>query len=71
MVGGSKPDKKIWSGVDLSSTEMHHAGDSKWRLLPSTLPVPVWGIRGATVDNTVYVTGQVIKLILLVTSRYK
>ena len=51
MVGGQDTDG------GLSSTEMFKIGDTKWTLLSSTLPFPVSGIRGATVHNTLYITG--------------
>ena len=35
---------------------MHTVDDFKWVKLPS--PLPVQGLRGATVANTFYVTGK-------------
>ena len=45
-------------GDVISSSEMHTVDDWKWIELSSPLPVPVQGLRGATVANMFYVTGK-------------
>ena len=52
MVGGRNSDE------ELSSTEILKVGEDKWILHESTLPHGIWGLRGATVDNIFYITGN-------------
>ena len=46
----------------LSSTELHAVDGEQWTLLESSLPVAVHSLRGATVDNTVFITGHYIHI---------
>ena len=56
--GGGPPP-----GRELSSTETLQLGDSTWR--PSTaLPRPLAELRAATLDNIIYITGEMIMLIV-------
>ena len=41
----------------LSSTEIQLTRTSQWKEVQS-YPVSVFGLRGATIDNVVYMTGQ-------------
>ena len=47
----------------LSSTETLQLGDSAWRE-SRALPRPLFGLRAATLDNIVYITGEMIMLIV-------
>ena len=57
MVGGVHNFSRNEDGTFLFSSEIHKKGDTKWSLLTSSLPFPLRGLRGVTVDNTVYITG--------------
>ena len=45
------------AGGLVSSTEILVTLAGVWRTVGS-LPTAVWGLRGATLDNTVYMTGE-------------
>ena len=53
-------------GLDyLSSTEQLTLGGKSWR--PSTpLPRPLVRLRAATLDNIIYITGEMIVVILII-----
>ena len=53
-VGGSKY---------LSSTETLKLGEDAWRE-STALPRPLFGLRAATLDNIIYITGEMIMLIV-------
>ena len=55
-------------GVDdgdnyLSSTETLQLGEDAWRE-STALPRPLYGLRAATLDNIIYITGEMIMLIV-------
>ena len=47
----------------LSSTETFHLGEDAWRE-STALPRPLLGLRAATLDNIIYITGEMIMLIV-------
>ena len=47
----------------LSSTETQQVGDSTWRE-STALPRPLDDLRAATLDNIIYITGEMIMLIV-------
>ena len=47
----------------LSSTETLQLGEDAWRE-STALPRPLWGLRAATLDNIIYITGEMIMLIV-------
>ena len=47
----------------LSSTEQYSLGDDSWRW-STALPLPMSGLRAATLGNIVYLTGEMMILIL-------
>ena len=47
----------------LSSTETLQLGEDAWRE-STALPQPLWGLRAATLDNIIYITGEMIMLIV-------
>ena len=68
VVMGGVDGEKIrygWTGFynKLSSTETLQLGDSAWRE-NTALPLPLNGPRAATLDNIIYITGEMIMLIV-------
>ena len=47
----------------LSSTEQYSPGDDSWRE-STALPRPLYGLRAATLGNIVYLTGEMVILIV-------
>ena len=47
----------------LSSTETLQLGEDAWRE-STALPQPLAGLRAATLDNIIYITGEMIMLIV-------
>ena len=47
------------NAVRLDFTELLVPGFGFWRLTTGLLPRPMAGVRGATVDNILYVTGNI------------
>ena len=47
----------------LDSTELLVPGSGSWRLATGLLPRPMQGVRVATVDNTLYLTGGIVILL--------
>ena len=47
----------------LSSTETLQLGEDAWRE-STALPRPLVGLRAATLDNIIYITGEMIMLIV-------
>ena len=47
----------------LSSTETLQLGEDAWRE-STALPRPLNGLRAATLDNIIYITGEMIMLIV-------
>ena len=47
----------------LSSTETLKLGEDAWRE-STALPRPLFGLRAATLDNIIYITGEMIMLIV-------
>ena len=48
---------------DLDSTELLVPGSGSWRLATGLLPRPMEGVRVARVDNTLYLTGNIVILL--------
>ena len=44
----------------LDSTELLVPGSGSWRLAAGLLPRPMYGVRVATVANTLYATGTIV-----------
>ena len=49
----------------LDSTELLVPGSGSWRLATGLLPRPMTGVRVATVANTLYLTGSITFIIIL------
>ena len=45
------------------TTELLVPGSGSWRLATGLLPRPMWGVRVATVGNTLYLTGGIVILL--------
>ena len=54
VTGGWNQDNE-----NLDSTEIYQEGQRQWREV-GTLPAGIMRIRGATVDNTVFMTGELL-----------
>ena len=48
----------------LSSTETLLLGEDAWRE-STALPRSLWGLSAATLDNIIYITGEMIMLLVL------
>ena len=70
MAGGCR---QWYSGFDvqcieyLASTEIYHGGH--W-IIVEPLPVAVLGVRGASLDNTVYMTGSIVYIWVIITELF-
>ena len=55
-----------WQGgwYPMLSTELLVPGSGSWRLAAGLLPRPMWGVSVARVDNTLYLTGGIVILLL-------
>ena len=60
VMGGNDDDNNF-----LSSTETLQLGEDAWRE-STALPRPLAGLRAATLDNIIYITGEMIMLISVV-----
>ena len=58
VTGGKDTD-----GNRLSSTETYSPGDTRWRQ-STPLPQRLFSPRAATLGNTVYITGEIIVVIV-------
>ena len=47
----------------LDSTELLVPGSGSWRLATGLLPRPMYSVRVARVDNTLYLTGGIVILL--------
>ena len=48
----------------LDSTELLVPGSGSWRLATGLLPRPIAYMKAATVDNTLYITGRIVIILL-------
>ena len=48
----------------LDSTELLVPGSGSWRLATGLLPRPIAYMKAATVDNTLYITGGIVIILL-------
>ena len=55
--------KDYLKGSYLSSTETLQLGERAWRE-STALPRPLFGLRAATLDNIIFVTGEMIMLMI-------
>ena len=47
----------------LDSTELLVPGSGSWRLAAGLLPRPMYGVSVARVENTLYLTGEIVILL--------
>ena len=50
----------VVGGYSQTSTEIYKAGGEGWELVPGSLAHPLRALSGATVDNVLYIAGDLL-----------